>query len=60
MQYRNAKVVHEVITASGKPHEDKSTMIIIMHAANLVTGFTGLIGLLMAQDEYNKLAQPAL
>lgn len=56
VQYRNAQVVHEVITRAGQPHEDKSTMVLIMHVLNYFTGVTGLIALLMLQDEYNKIA----
>lgn len=56
VQYRNAQVIHEVMARSGVPHEDKSNIILIMHALHAFTGVTGLIGLMIAQDEINKLA----
>ena len=48
--------MHKVITRSGQPHKDKSTMVLIMHCLNYVTGFTALIALLILQDEFNKIA----
>ena len=56
VQYRNAQVVHEVFQSRGQTHEDKSTFILILHALHMVTGVTGMVALLMLQDEFNKLA----
>ena len=56
VQYRNAQIVHETLTARGQQHEDKSTMILILHAAAAINGLTGIIAILLLQDEYNKLA----
>jgi len=56
VQYRNAQIVHETLTARGAHHEDKSTIILIMHALSAVNGATGLVAIVMLQDEYNKLA----
>lgn len=56
VQYRNAQIVHEVFVARGTPHEDKSTMVLLMHALTAVNGVTGLIAIMLLQDEYNKLA----
>ncbi|MBX3270726.1 MAG: DUF4234 domain-containing protein [Sandaracinaceae bacterium] len=55
VQYRNAQIIHEVFQSRGVPHEDKSTMILIMHVAHAFTGMTSFIGILMMQDELNKL-----
>lgn len=56
VQYRNAQVVHEVFQRTGRPHEDKSTMVILMHALAFVNGITSLFAIMMLQEEYNKLA----
>ena len=55
VQYRNAQVVHEAFQARGASHEDKSTLILILHALSALNGMTGLVAILMLQDEYNKL-----
>lgn len=56
VQYRNAQIVHETLTARGVHHEDKSTFIVILHLLSAVVGATGLVAILILQDEYNKLA----
>ena len=58
VQYRNARVVHETLQARGQPHEDKSTMILVLHALSVLNGMTGLFAMLLLQGEYNKLAGP--
>lgn len=55
VQYRNAQIVHETFQTRGARHEDKSTMILILHALAAFNGATGLFAILMLQDEYNKL-----
>lgn len=55
VQYRNAQVVHAAFAARNARHEDKSTMILILHALSALNGATGLVAILMLQDEYNKL-----
>ena len=55
VQYRNAQVVHESFARAGQQHEDKSTFILIMHALSVLNGVTGMIAMMMLQDEYNKL-----
>lgn len=56
VQYRNAQVVHEVFQRYGRPHEDKSTFVILMHALAFVNGMTSLVAIMILQDELNKLA----
>jgi len=56
VQYRNAQIVHETLTARGVHHDDKSTIILIMHALSALNGATGLVAIVMLQDEFNKLA----
>lgn len=56
VQYRNAQVVHEMYARYNKPHEDKSTFVLIMHALAFVNGITSLLALMILQDEFNKLA----
>ena len=56
VQYRNAQVVHETFQARGVQHEDKSTFVLIMHALSALNGITGLIAMMMLQDELNKCA----
>lgn len=55
VQYRNAQVVHESFQRAGRPHEDKSTFVLIMHALSFLNGVTGLIAMMIVQDELNKL-----
>lgn len=59
VQYRNAQVVHEVFQRHGRPHEDKSTMVLLMHALSFVTGMTGLVAMMILQDDFNKLEELA-
>lgn len=59
VQYRNAQAVHGVFAARNVRHEDKSTMILILHALSALNGATGLVAILMLQDEYNKLGDLA-
>lgn len=54
VQYRNAQVVHEAFTSRGAQHEDKSTMIVLLHAISVFNGFTSLFALMLLQDELNK------
>src|SRR5688500_6038225 len=56
VQYRNVQVVHEVFAKSGRPHEDKSSFVLILHALAFFNGFTSLFALFIVQDELNKLA----
>lgn len=53
-QYRNAQVVHEAFTSRGGNHEDKSTMIVLLHAVSVFNGFTSLFAMMILQDELNK------
>jgi len=57
VQYRNAQVVHETMTARSQQHEDKSTFILILHALAAFNGATGLFAILLLQEEYNKLGK---
>lgn len=57
VQYRNAQVVHAMFAERNAPHEDKSTVVLIMHALALVNGLTSLLAMMILQDEYNKLAE---
>ncbi|MEZ4338028.1 MAG: DUF4234 domain-containing protein, partial [Sandaracinaceae bacterium] len=59
VQYRNAQAVHAAFQARGARHEDKSTLILILHALSALNGATGLVAILMLQDEYNKLGDLA-
>jgi hypothetical protein len=56
VQYRNAQVVHEVLSARGIPHEDRTSTVLLLNLAHFVTGVTGFIPPLLLQDDYNKLA----
>lgn len=57
VQYRNAQIIHEVLTARGIAHEDKSNTVLLLNIAHFVTGVTGFIPPLILQDEYNKIAR---
>jgi len=48
--------VHETIVRSGRAHEDKSTIILILNIASFFVGVTGFIAIALLQDELNKLA----
>jgi hypothetical protein len=55
--YRNAKIVHECFQRASVSHEDKAPMIAVLYALGSVTGgITTLLGSMLLQDEYNKLA----
>ncbi|HJL16703.1 MAG TPA: DUF4234 domain-containing protein [Sandaracinaceae bacterium LLY-WYZ-13_1] len=56
VQYRNAQVVHEAFQSAGQRHEDKSTMVLIMWALSFLNGITSFVGMMILQDELNKLA----
>lgn len=58
--YRNAGLVHQVFTQGGRPHEDKSTLVLILNLLMLVVGVTGFVATAILQDELNKLADSGL
>lgn len=57
VQYRNMQVVHEQFTARGQRHEDRSTFVLLMHLVTFVNGVTAFVGMMIAQDELNKLEE---
>ncbi|HEY3450464.1 MAG TPA: DUF4234 domain-containing protein [Myxococcales bacterium] len=59
VEYRNAQLVHETLDARGVRHEDRSVVILILNLASFFVGVTGLIAIVLLQDELNKLAPPA-
>lgn len=58
-EYRNAQIVHQVQKRRGVAHEDKSNLVLIMNLLALLVGITGLIAVIVLQEDYNRLAAPA-
>lgn len=56
-EYRNARIVHEEMTKRGLAHSDQSNVILIFNVLTAVTGLTCLIGVVLTQEEYNRLAR---
>jgi hypothetical protein len=56
-QYRNARIVHEEMTQRALAHSDQSNMILLFNVLTLATGLTCLIGVVLTQEEYNRLAR---
>ena len=56
VEYRNATIVHEALLAGGQRHDDKAVVILILNLTSLFVGVTGLIAIVLLQDELNKLA----
>jgi hypothetical protein len=57
VRYRNAQLVTERMRALRGVHDDKSTLVLVLDLASLVTGITFVIAILIEQDELNKLAE---
>jgi hypothetical protein len=55
VSYRNAQIVHEQYVQRGMPHEDKSTLILILYVAAFFNGLTALLAPMILQEELNKL-----
>lgn len=54
VQYRNMQVVHEVYASRGQAHEDKSTIVLLLHLFSVFNGFTTFVAIMFVQDELNK------
>lgn len=59
--YRNTQVVHEMYAARGVAHEDRSTLVLLLYVAGVVTGgVSSFLAPMIVQDEYNKLTDRLL
>src|SRR5687768_9821451 len=56
-EYRNARIVHEEMARRSLTHSDQSNMILLFNVLTLATGLTWLIGVVLTQEEYNRLAR---
>ena len=56
-EYRNARIVHEEMTKRSLAHTDQSNVILLFNVLTLVSGLTWLIGAVLTQEEYNRLAR---
>ena len=56
VEYRNAKVSHDVFIARGQVHEDKSNTVLIFNVLALFVGLTWFVAPYLLQEDYNKLA----
>lgn len=54
VDYRNAQLSHSLFAARG-PHEDKSTLVLLLDIGTYFTGFTGIVAMAILQDEFNKM-----
>jgi hypothetical protein len=55
-EYRNAQLITEQMRARGRPHEDKSTLILILNLAAYFVGLTWVVASAFLQQELNALA----
>jgi hypothetical protein len=54
--YRNADIIHAVLTERGIVHENKTQTVLLLILASFFVGITAWLPPLILQDEYNKLA----
>ena len=54
--YRNARIVHEELSAAGAHREDKSLVIGVFNVATFFSGWAWLVSVAILQEELNALA----
>lgn len=60
VSWRNAGIVHEVLSARSVEHVDSSTAVMVFNLSTFVWGAGWLVSLLLLQLDYNRLSRHSL